>query len=154
MHHVILWSAMRSGSTEFAKDIARSNHLKYVDEILNPGLSKYNPSLLNQSSTRLVLKLFAGHDYHLLQGKHCIVVLERMPSQRWCSLLHAKRTSDWTGRKRQACEKNPPLWFKKQHLRWFRKRPSEHLYLTFEEIISNRTLSLNAVKSYCKIKDT
>ena len=154
MNHVVLWSAMRSGSTEFAKDIAQGNHLKYADELLNPVLSKYNPKLLNKSNTRLVLKLFAGHDHHLLRGTPCTVVLERSPSQRWCSLIRARKTGNWKGHKRQGCERTPPNSFIMQHAKWIKSAPSEHLYLTFEDITLQRTLSLNAVKTYCKINAT
>lgn len=155
MNCIVLWSAMRSGSTEFARDIAQNNQLRYADELLNRGLSKYNPKLLNTSNTRLVFKLFAEHDYHLLQGKPCCtVVLERSPSQRWCSLRRARRTGDWKGKKRQGCEQRPPKWFIMHHRQWIQKAPRQHLYLTFEEVTLQRALSLNSVKSYCKINAT
>ena len=154
MSHVVLWSAMRSGSTELARDIAQRNHLRYADELLNPGLSKYNPKLLNNSKTRLVFKLFPEHNYHLLQGTPCTVVLERSPSQRWCSLIRARQTGDWKGHKRQGCERTPPKWFMIHHEKWIQKAPREHLYLTFEDITLRRAVSLNAVKTYCKINAT
>ena len=45
MQHVVLWSAMRSGSTEFAKELAHKNMWTFADEPFNSRLSKYNPSL-------------------------------------------------------------------------------------------------------------
>lgn len=152
MNHVVLWSAMRSGSTDFALGIALTYHLTYADEILNYELSKYNPYLINTANTRLVFKLFPGHHSHYLRGEHCIVVLERPPAQRWCSLLHARHTGDWSGQIRRGCEKEPPRWFARQHRQWMQKAPREHMYLTFDDVTLNRTWSLHAVKRYCAIQ--
>lgn len=152
MNHVVVWSAMRSGSTEFAMDIARTYHLRYADELLNHALSKYNPNLLNTTDTRLVFKLFPMHRVQHLKGKHCIVVLERSPALRWCSLLRARETGDWTGHQRRGCTTEPPAWFKRQHRQWMQKAPHDHLYLTFEEVALRRAESLDAVKRHCALR--
>ena len=153
MHrHVVIWSAMRSGSTEFARELARAYHWTYADEPLNDRLSQYNPALLNSSNARLVFKLFPMHRAQHLQqthGAHCIVVLERAPSSRWCSLLRAKETGDWSGRRRRGCRKEPPEWFERQHWRWMQQAPREHLYLTFENVTKSRARSVEAVDRYC-----
>lgn len=145
--HIVVWSAMRSGSTEFTKDIAAMLHGTFADEPLNPRLSLYNPSIMQNTST-IVMKFFKGHSRERLHH-HCVVVLERPVGNRWCSLMHARKSGDWTGRRRHGCFMKPPQWFAREHRTWFRTAPRPHLYLTFHNVTQHRSASLAAVASFC-----
>ena len=155
--HVVLWSAMRSGSTEFAKDLARVHNWKYADEPFNPKLSVRKrwrgdeESLLEKLSggKRLVFKLFPGHSPPHVPI--CKVVLERKPEQRWCSLVHARRTGEWTGRVRRNCSMKPPPAFKTSHRIWF-SAATPDIRLTFEDIVFRRNESLARVGRECDSK--
>ena len=147
MQHVVLWSAMRSGSTEFAKELAHENMWTFADEPFNPRLSKYNPSIT--TPTRLIFKVFPKHHRERLHGTHCNVVLERPVSNRWCSFIHARQSGEWSGRRRWNCEARPPKWFETQHRHWFKIVPRQHLYLTFDNVTLNRTWALRSVQRYC-----
>ena len=151
--HVILWSAMRSGSTEFARDISRTYHLLDVHEPFNPRLhsSPRNLQVLSHAHTPCVFKVFPGHSQRKLP-KHCAIVLERRNvNARWCSLRRARRSRDWSGRVRHNCTPRAPSWFVHAHQKWYVRlqRIPRHLYLTFEDVVFRRNESLRRVGTHC-----
>lgn len=160
--YVVVWSAMRSGSTEFARDLAREMKLRYTGEPFNfplPGTSrlyaKTNPNeflrtLSSGAGGGVVMKVFPGHIRSRLPH-HCAVVLERRNVYaRWCSLMHARRSGDWTGRVRHNCTAKPPPHFVVEHQRWYnRVRDAGHIYITFDDIVYKRQATLRRVATYC-----
>ena len=156
--HVVIWSAMRSGSTEFARGLAERYNWTYAGEPFNfrpRGVlqSKANPTaFLAELSrgARLVLKVFPGHTRRALP-LHCRVVLERSVAARWCSLWHARASNEWTGRTRHNCTMRAPPSFQRAHRAWYGAvRSAPHLYLTFEDVTERRDESLRRVGRYCK----
>lgn len=158
--HIVLWSAMRSGSTEFAKDLARACNWRYADEALNPRLSKFQPSVLERGkgpAQRSILKFFPGH--YKAPGVHlqCAIALERPPGQRWCSLLRARATGRWSGRQKGwagcgiADDGHAPLQFIKRHNAWFEQLPKRTLFLSFTNITttSNRATAIKDSCNHC-----
>ena len=152
--HIVLWSAMRSGSTEFAKDLARICNWRYADEALNPSLSKFQPRVLEEvkgSASRTILKFFPGH--YKAPGVHlqCAIALVRPPGERWCSLLHARATGRWSVRrkKRAGCASPPPFQFTQRHNAWFQQLPRNALLLSFENITRNRATAIDAACKHC-----
>lgn len=95
-----------------------------------------------------IAKLFPGHNYKFLTP-HCAVVLERSVGQRWCSLMHARKSGIWTGRIRQNCSRTPPRWFEKHHRAWYAYVPKHRIYLTFADITQTRNASLANVAAFC-----
>ena len=165
--HIVLWSAMRSGSTEFAKDLARICNWRYADEALNPRLSKFQPRVLEEvkgSASRSILKFFPGH--YKAPGVHlqCAIALERPPGERWCSLLHARATGRWSVRrkKRAGCAdartragagagaSPPPFQFTQRHNAWFQQLPRHALLLSFENITTTKKSRAAAIDAACK----
>jgi hypothetical protein len=147
--HVVLWSAMRSGSTEFAKDLARACNWSYADEALNPKLSKFNPRVLRAASPT-ILKFFDGHYKAAGVRLQCALALERSPTERWCSLLHARRTARWSGRRQRGCGcTRPPPEFVQRHNAWIRQLPARALFLTFENVTKHRAAAIHAACMHC-----
>jgi len=151
---------MRSGSSEFARDLAHAFGWRNAGEPFNfppwgVRTSKDSPvRFLDElaQGRRLVFKLFIGHTRRPLPD-HCAVVLERTNVRaRWCSLLHAQKSHDWTGRVRHNCtDYSPPTRFVAQHAKWYRQVRSrrKHLYLTFDDIVNRRNESLCRVRTFC-----
>ena len=160
---VVLWSAMRSGSTEFAQALAVRFGWAYVGEPFNfrPKGVRASPwtaparFLAELARGRiLVFKVFPGHLRGAALPLHCAVVLERRPiAARWCSLQHARRTREWTGRTRRNCtdDASMPASFERAHRRWFEAllRRRHGLYLTFDDVVRRRNESLWRVGRHC-----
>lgn len=172
MGHVVVWSGMRSGSSEFAMDVSRRYGWRYVGEPFNTRLSEWRrwggdaesilESLVQKAKgRRLVMKLFRGHSPPPL-GPFCKVVLERRVEERWCSLKHARRTGEWSGKVRRNCSMTPPPAFVRSHREWYTNSPKgvqgfpgfymkkpPDLYLTFEDVVTKRNESLWKVGQKC-----
>ena len=146
MHYVAILSLMRSGSSEFTRDLSVTYNWTDVGEPFNfhpknVKSSKANPVTFLADVARqrashphpLVFKLFAGHTTRsglrsLANNDVCPIVLERTSiASRWCSLLKARQTHDWTGRKRYNCTRLPPKKFAAAHYRWYSLLNSKRL---------------------------
>jgi hypothetical protein len=179
---------MRSGSTEFARDLARSltsangsaydagEPFNYIPVALRhewtipmarraplaflAALASHR-SFTGSPVRSIVLKLFPHHLYSsgmaTLSPRVCAIVLERSPiDARWCSLVHARRTREWTGRTRHNCtHPAAPSWFAREHAEWFARvrrvfRP--HLPLTFQDVVARRMHSVAAAVAFCRTR--
>lgn len=160
---------MRSGSTEFAIDLAKRMQFRYVGEPFNFPPSHISRSFARKHPTQyladlvkqykaagLVMKIFAGHIHGRLDQlpPHCAVILERTNIRnRWCSLLRARHSGDWTGHIRYNCTAEvPPTYFTYQHEHWYsRVRQSlvPHIYITFEDVVHRRNHTLHRVFQFC-----
>ena len=166
MHHqaVVLFSMMRSGSTEFAQELAHEMNYTFLNEAFNflpKNMShvKSNPSKYIRQLTskeNVVLKLFNRHTTTISKIDACNVVLERKNiDNQWCSLINAKKFQDWTSGKRRNCSIPSPKYFTESHNNWYKyifKTLNNYLYITFDDVVYNRNETILRSKAYCLSK--